>query len=268
MPVRDPNFAIYERRNRAYIPALAGVSGYPTEEHTFEVGLTQYPIESGSSLTDNAVRRQTKIRLEGRVTDLLPGFAPGTPEVIWSNIFNLAESRAPVVVFTGLRTYENMVLTRASAPVDRTTGKSLHFSLELTEVLFAESELVRIAPDAVLPTGPAADRTSLLDGGERGLFDPFSDPFVEGIAGVSLHPSLIVGSFPTRTAQPTTVPEVSDIDVGDETPSYQEYWNQALGFGSNVLDDVIEFVEENTGIDVESTLQIAGELLVGGGDDN
>ena len=169
----DPNFAIYAQQQPTDIPLIAGVSGYPSEEHRFDLSTTNHPVESGSSLSDNAVRRQEKLRLEGRVTDLLPrpesgGLPPPdrAPDV-WNRIAALFKERVSVTVITNLRVYRNMLITRATAPVDRSTGRSLKFTLELTEVLFATAEIARFPPAAVDPTGPAADRTSQVDGGDR-----------------------------------------------------------------------------------------------------
>ena len=169
----DPNFALYPQ-TRTEIPLLRGkVDGYPTEEHRLELGTTEYPVESGSSLTDNAVKKPEKLRLTGWVSDLLP--APGSePGPIkqraaktWQNLIQIFEDRMPVSVITPLRVYRNMLITSASAPVNVNTGRSLRFTLELKEVLFADTELTRFPPGRVNPNGPAVDRTSTVDGGDR-----------------------------------------------------------------------------------------------------
>ena len=60
-----------------------------------------------------------------------------------------------------------MVIERAVAPVDKTTGRSLRFTIDLVEILFTDTEIVRYSPDVVDPEGPAANRTSEVDGGDR-----------------------------------------------------------------------------------------------------
>ena len=194
MPV-DPNFVLYQESGRTRIPLIAGVSGYPVENHRFGLSLTQYPTESGSRLSDNAVRDQSRLRLEGRVASIIPGFAPGEPQRVWARIFGLMNSRQPVLVVTRLRSYPNMMITRCDAPVDRTTGSGLRFTMELTEVLFANSQIVRFPPDAVDPNGPAAGRTSEVDAGLRNSPGLDENEIVSGFAGLSFPQ----GSAPSAT---------------------------------------------------------------------
>lgn len=171
MPVFDPNFAIYPQVTTA-IPILGRrVDGYFSEEHRLDLDTTEYPIESGGVLTDNAVKRRDRLRLQGMTSDLLP--APGneaTPErsaEAWSAIRTLFRDRTPVEVVTALHRYRNMIVVRCVAPVDRTTGRALKFTVDLVEVLFTETELTRFGPTTVDPTGPAADRTSTVDAGDK-----------------------------------------------------------------------------------------------------
>ena len=207
MPLPIPNFALYSSI-RTEIPVLMGrVDGYFSEEHRLELGTTEHPIESGSTLTDNAVRRRTRLRLEGMTSDVLPiddsilaeaaeiaTLLPGriaalsaqalsairTAQPIfrrtdpsirsadtWAAITDLFEQRTPVMVVTPIRTYTDMLIARAIVPRDRTTGKSLRFTLDLIEVLFSETELLRFSPEIVDEFGPAAFRTSAVDAGDK-----------------------------------------------------------------------------------------------------
>ncbi len=169
----DPFFALYPRQPTA-IPAIVSlIDAYVSEEHTLTLATTAHPIESGSSLTDNAVKQPEQLKLSGWVSDLLP--VPGAevgplgdraPDA-WAALVKLFEERVPVQVITHLRTYPQMLILKATAPVDVNTGQSLRFTLELQEVLFAQTRIVRFPPDVVNPRGPAADRTSAVDGGDR-----------------------------------------------------------------------------------------------------
>ena len=203
MPFPIPNFALYSSM-RTMIPVLMGrVDGYFAEEHRLELGTTEHPIESGSTLTDNAVRRRTRLRLEGMTSDVLPidesalaeateiatllpgrvaalsaqvltaarGFRRTDPTIrsadTWAAIVDLFETRQQVSVVTPIRTYTNMLIARAIVPRDRTTGKALRFTLDLIEVLFSETELLRFSPAIVDEFGPAAFRTSVVDAGDK-----------------------------------------------------------------------------------------------------
>ena len=138
----DNLFAIYEPRATEIEPLVGRVDGYLSEEHEASVSHTSYPVESGASLTDHAVRRPDKLKLEGWVSDLLPADTAfrGAPlqqraAEAWGQIDLLMTRRRPLTVTTRLKVYRNMLLTKASAPVNGGTGYGLRFTLELEEVL-------------------------------------------------------------------------------------------------------------------------------------
>lgn len=166
----DPNFAAY-RQQRTMIPVLSGrVDGYPKEEHQLTLGTTENPVESGSMLTDNAVKRREHLRLEGWVSDIqaAPGntASPDRPSDVWGTLVDLFEDRELLTVITHLRVYRNMLIVRAVAPVDKNTGRALRFTIDLMEMLFSDTALARFPPDVVDENGPASDRTSEVDRGD------------------------------------------------------------------------------------------------------
>ena len=168
----DPNFAIYTPQ-RTEIPLLQGrVDGYFAEEHQLTLGTTENPIESGSTLTDNAVKRRERLRLEGMVSDLLPApglsFSPDRPADAWNEIVQLFKDRTLVTVITAIRVYRNMMIVRALAPRNVRTGQALRFTLDLQEMLFSETDIARFTPATVDQGGPAADRTTEVDSGDVG----------------------------------------------------------------------------------------------------
>ena len=166
-----PNFALYAP-TRTDIPLLEGrVDGWPVAEHRLELGTTEHPVESGATLTDHAVKRRERLRLEGWVSDIMPAAgtepSPDRSTDAWAAIVELFRNRTPVTVITPIRVYENMLTIRAVAPVDRRTGRALRFTIDLAEVIFTSTDLNQLTPDGVAQTGPAANRTSLVDGGDR-----------------------------------------------------------------------------------------------------
>ena len=165
MGLLDPNFALYPTRAARIDPLMGRVDGYLTEEHERNVTKTSYPVESGASLTDHAVREPDKLKLEGWVSDLLPSSEAGQGApvsersvVAWDEIGRLMTAREPLTAVTSLGVSRDMLITKASAPVDRTTGRSLQFTLELEEIQFRS--LAGITGEELAPTagGPAEGR--------------------------------------------------------------------------------------------------------------
>ena len=165
----DRNFAVYQQQ-RTLIPVLAGrVDGYPREEHQLSSDVTRYPVESGATLNDNVVKQPDRLRLEGWVSDILPApgnvASPDRAADVWGEIYELIRNRTLVMVITGLRVYRDMVFKRIVAPVDKLTGRSLRFTVDLEQIQFSDTAISRFPPAVVDASGPAADRTSEVDGG-------------------------------------------------------------------------------------------------------
>lgn len=164
--------AIAPPRSTEISELIALVDGYVSEEHEVNNRITEYPIESGASLVDHVVRMPYKLRLEGRTSDLLlNGQRTGPVEdksrasYAWDEILYIFEQRIPVVVYTSIRTYDNMLFHKCNAPVNVRTGRALHFTLELRELQYSQTEFSRFSPRKVTEDGPGADRTSEVNRG-------------------------------------------------------------------------------------------------------
>ena len=138
--------------------------GFLSEQHSAEVATTSYPVEDGETRIDHAVRLPLKLTLEGWTSTWRPigagSSADERPADAWQYILDLMDRREAITVTTALATYENMLVTKASAPADRSTGGSLRFTLELEEILRGELRDTSV-PSAT--TGPAADRIESAD---------------------------------------------------------------------------------------------------------
>ena len=140
------------------IGPIRNIDGYYSEEHEFNVRTTDYPVESGATLTDHAQRQPYRLKLSGIASEVLRG--PRAAADAWAEILRHVEARRPVTVITRLGSYNNMLVVSGKAPIDSTTGLSLVVDLELKEVITAT--IVRSAVSALpAPTsGPAQDRQS------------------------------------------------------------------------------------------------------------
>lgn len=122
-----------------------------TEEHEYEVDVTQYPVESGIAISDNVRRKPIKFSLSGIVSN--------SPVKILGDLTTagLLESRAktalsyerlkqiyfesePVDVRTTLETYIGYIMTKISFPRSLSTGEGLFFNATFQEFRTVESE--------------------------------------------------------------------------------------------------------------------------------
>ena len=222
-PIVAPGFAILQSRTSTpgkptLLPLGGIVDGFLSEEHKVRLSKTSYPVErTGLPLTDHAVIEPRTLKLTGWVSDLLPTTDRGDPSatrglVAWRQVYELMQTREPLTVVTTLGTYTDMLITSATAPVDRTTGRALRFDLELEEVLFRglEPALGRVV------VGPAQDRVGNVDKGR--VQAPSTADMETILAKIRLEISAGLPAFPSpRAAISQGLPE--------EDPSF---WRRTL----------------------------------------
>jgi hypothetical protein len=131
-----------------------------SESHDLDSDVTEYPVETGSSITDNTRPKPITVTIEGIVSDTPLGpvadlrhnesgpdgsFTPSTEAL--AVLEGIRSAREPVSITTTLRTFDNMVMTSLSIPRDAATGAALRFSATFTEVIFVTNNrtTVRVA---------------------------------------------------------------------------------------------------------------------------
>lgn len=131
-----------------------------SEEHSYESEVTEYPVESGSSISDNIRPKPIEVTIEGVVSDfpLSPlivdarATATSSPsQEALEKLLRIRDAREPVRITTGLKIYESMVLRSLSIPQDAETGQALKFRATFVQVKIVENKrtFVRVATSQV-----------------------------------------------------------------------------------------------------------------------
>lgn len=160
---------------------LESVDLWYAEEHEINVSITKYPVEDGSSISDNAYRKPYKIKLSGMITNIqeltldVPFLFGSTgivttqkPKTGWALLDQFANARERFQVITTVKTYENMLITGVKTRIDYETGTNLIFDLSFEEV-----KLVDTAQDTFSPinvqgnNNPAINSTDIINGGTK-----------------------------------------------------------------------------------------------------
>ncbi|GGG03944.1 MULTISPECIES: phage baseplate protein [Cysteiniphilum] len=171
------NISLQDSNN---IIVMTGVDLWTAEQHKIKVKTTHYPIEDGSSITDNAYKKPSKITLTGFVSNLKV-LTPEIPflfgsigyvstqkvKTAWQQIKALANAREPLTVITTVDKYENMLITEVdTSSMDKNTGTSLMFKLELTELNTVTSK--SLSPSVLRgDNNPVKNMTEKVNGGTR-----------------------------------------------------------------------------------------------------
>lgn len=135
--------------------AQVSINGYPidvavSEDHQFDSDVTDWPVEQGADITDNARARPITVTVNGLVSDTPIGDLATTRATetaagsggngsrpsndAFARLLAIRDARQPVSITTSLQTFPNMMLTSLSVPRDAKTGKSLRFRATFKQV--------------------------------------------------------------------------------------------------------------------------------------
>lgn len=192
---QDSGFGIFSGSSTD-INLITGVADiYYDESHNMPVTKTKYPIEDGSSRTDNFVVEPEQLVLKGLVSDMQQSESglvsidqSQRSKEAWGRIRALKNSGNLVTVVTLLGVYKNMLVVNADASVNDKSGKALFFIISLEETLIGETEIVQLAPSKL--SGPAKTKGSDINGGQKQSEEPTEQnrtllqDIVSGVSGV------------------------------------------------------------------------------------
>jgi hypothetical protein len=146
-----------------------------SESHTFESEVTDYPVESGASITDNVRPKPIVVSIEGVVSDSPIGpvatarnnetaspdaelqFLPS--EAALDKLLRIRDAREPITIVTSLKTFESMVLTNLDVPRDADTGHALKFTASFQQVILVTNNrtTVKVSPPTSTGLGKKKD---------------------------------------------------------------------------------------------------------------
>lgn len=119
------------------------------ETHTFENEVTDFPVEGGSTISDNIRRKPIEIMLECVVSNtpigviaLQGNHRPEAHPVEWLFDYfeQMMERRETVFIITSLRTYATMAIESITVPRDAKSGKAMFFTMRLKQIKFVANE--------------------------------------------------------------------------------------------------------------------------------
>jgi hypothetical protein len=140
-----------------------------TEEYTNEV--TEFPVESGFSISDHVIRKPERVTIEGFITNTpIPNSIVSAPLLIFGQGNRVKYALEKLLTFagfdpsgvnskhergtaaapqlidveTGLRVYNDMIIESLSVPRDNGTGETLRFTVSLKKCIIVKTEFVKI----------------------------------------------------------------------------------------------------------------------------
>lgn len=164
--------------------------GILSSSHESSLTVTKHPVQYGANISDHAILNPARLTLDIEVSDVMGYIGPmylgsgvTKSQRAYSTLLEFQRSRIPMVVWTKLRKYENMVITNISVNDDYTTAYALKATIELEQMLLVNVSEAKVSARAwttgagnsstVQPDGTINNRGSLisegLGDGEEGL---------------------------------------------------------------------------------------------------
>lgn len=182
MPLLSDIEGVIFGKSNINVIGLTSIDLWTAEQHKIKVKTTHYPVEDGSSITDNAYKKPSKITLTGFVSNLKV-LTPEIPflfgsigyvstqkvKTAWQQLKKLADDLEPLTIVTTVDKYENMLITEIdTSPINRDTGTSLIFNIEFSEIKTVGTEETSLPPIKLQgDSNPAKNMTDKANGGSR-----------------------------------------------------------------------------------------------------
>ena len=120
------------------------------EMHTMTSKISQFPVEDGSTISDNIYNEPEKISIQGVVTSTPLPNSPNSslestiyaPRDAYDYLCRLRKNKELITVTTDLEVYKNMGITSIRIPKNTKVGGSLQFTIELEKVNIVSSKTV------------------------------------------------------------------------------------------------------------------------------
>lgn len=149
--------------------SLITFDAVPSETHSMEGELTEYPIETSADhetadvVNDHFLKRPRNLSYEAVITNspmilgpavigqMIAGAVQGKDvlkkpaQTAYETLRDLWDSKTPVDIVTGIETYTNMMIESIGVPRTAEDGDSLKFSIKMKRFNFTETQTIPIA---------------------------------------------------------------------------------------------------------------------------
>ena len=117
-----------------------------SETHETSSTTTNFPVEDGSFISDFVITNPETLNISGLITDTPLNFLLGFNRSVsaYNELLRLQKNKELLTVVTGIKIYENMILTSISVPRDSQSGKSLTFNINLQKIIIDNSTLINV----------------------------------------------------------------------------------------------------------------------------
>jgi len=147
-------FGLSARRLMALVPDCA-----ITESHSDRLIVTRHPVESGSLISDHAYLDPPTVNLRWGWTESMRG--EWYAKSVYNNLRTIQSKRLPVVLTTGKRSYDNMVIESISETTDAWTEYCLIVDIVCRQVFIVTTQVIRTGSGTQAQPGQTQPATNV-----------------------------------------------------------------------------------------------------------
>lgn len=134
------------------------------EQHTFNNRVTQFPVESGATISDHIFVEPDRLSITGFITNTpikavesnlsrtVGTDAPSRVDSVFKELLRLRNEKVLLTVVTALNVYSDMAIVSLTVPRNAAIGvDTLRFTADLLKVTRVESEIVMAPASRINP---------------------------------------------------------------------------------------------------------------------
>lgn len=123
-----------------------------------DLEITRHPVELGAAITDNSFKQPSELNIRCGFSN--SGHLPGYAKLVYDNFLALQATRIPMVITTGKRTYQDMLIASISETTTSATENGLVLSLICRQILIVEAQTAKVAAKEQQAAPAATDATA------------------------------------------------------------------------------------------------------------
>lgn len=124
------------------------------EIHEWTNDVTQFPVETGSPITDHIQPQPDRITISGIMSNSAIGkvamdelnSGDDRIQTAFDALLKLKEDRILVTVYTRFKIYDDMAIKSCNIPRNAQSGDSINFKMEFVKVRLVETQTIDVPP--------------------------------------------------------------------------------------------------------------------------
>jgi hypothetical protein len=113
------------------------------EVHRDQIVITDHPVERGAAISDHAFKMPSEVEMDCGWSNSTAG-VEGYVQLVYQELLDLQASRVPFTVFTGKRSYQNMLIRSLEVTTDETSEKALYVVAGLREIIIVDTQTTSV----------------------------------------------------------------------------------------------------------------------------